>query len=261
MLTRSLGTNAHVEVDTTFVQVEPGDRFVLCSDGLHRYLGGAEVREASSQSAGATDLVERLIREAKARGGRDNVTVVCVEAAGDGGGASLALRQEIELLQGTFLFAGLTEQEVVRVMRILYADRWRAGETIIREGEPGRELYIVAEGEVDVTLRGAHLSTVGAGGHFGELALIDNEVRSATVTARTNVTLLRVEQSAFSDLLHADDQLGRKLLWRFLRSVTAHLRALSREVASLEGVVGTYNKPTVVDLALPTGFGAGPGRE
>jgi len=72
-----------------------------------------------------------------------------------------------------------------------------AGATIFTTGDPGEEMYVVLEGEVDLKLRGRTVETVGPGGIFGELALIDNSPRTATAIARTACNLAPVSQKRF----------------------------------------------------------------
>jgi serine/threonine protein phosphatase PrpC len=74
VITRAVGHQDYVEVDTIDLEVQPGDRFVLCSDGLHGYLMDGEIDDLV---AGERDAVSaRLIELANERGGRDNITVV-----------------------------------------------------------------------------------------------------------------------------------------------------------------------------------------
>jgi PPM family protein phosphatase len=253
VLARSLGAAPHVEVDTAFVQVEPGDRFLLCTDGLHRYFPGRDILEVSRSSPSLTDLVEKLIREANGRGGRDNITVIAVEA--DRGAQTIrtvGLQEEIKLLQQLFLFEKLTDQEVMRVMRIMYKRTCPDGEVIIREGEEGHAFFIVVDGEVSITLRGKPLTTLRGGDHFGELALLDNEVRSATATAKGEVSLLEIKRKDFAALVQEDAQLALKLLSSFLAVVSRHVRTLSKELVSLSSLVGVDSEATIVELAMPT---------
>ncbi len=248
VLAKSVGSQPHVEPDTGFVQVEHGDRFIICSDGLTRYLSGSELNEFSANSLSPEDLVTKAIREANGRGGRDNITAITIEA--EGGEATLrnvALRKEIELLKGMFLFERFSDQEIMSFMRIMYKSRRPAGEVIIREGEVGDELHIVAEGLVDVTLRGARLNTIEAGGHFGELALIDNETRSATVSAKSAVTLMTIKREDFASLIRKDHQLAEKLLWSFLTVLAGHVRSMSQEVVSFASFAADDGESTIID--------------
>jgi serine/threonine protein phosphatase PrpC len=248
-LSRTVGSHPHVDVDVTFIEVEPHDRFILCSDGLHRYTTGQELKQFSDGAGNPKDLVERLVALANERGGEDNVTVVVVEA--EGGVETMrsrALQDEIGLLKGMRFFDQLTDQEIMRLMRIMYSVRHHAGDTIIHEGTEGQELFIVAEGTVDISLRKRHLKTVSPGGHFGELALIDNEVRAATVTAQTDVRLLTIKQADFIAAIREDHALASKLLWNFLVDVAVNVRTLTREFVSSSSRVVEIADATLVDF-------------
>ncbi len=76
-----------------------------------------------------------------------------------------------------------------------------AGDTIFNEGDPGDAAYVVTEGEVELSLDGRPLETVGAGGIFGEMALIDRQARSATARAKSDARIVAVDQTRFLYLL------------------------------------------------------------
>lgn len=73
----------------------------------------------------------------------------------------------------------------------------RAGEVIFSEGDAGEQMYAVLEGEIEIRKGGRVLETVGAGGVFGEMALIDREPRSAAAVAKSDCRLAAVNQSRF----------------------------------------------------------------
>lgn len=78
VITRAVGHQDYVEVDTLEIDVKPGDRFMLCSDGLHGYLEDGEVD--TWMHGDRQTVVQELIGMANDRGGRDNITVVVVDA-------------------------------------------------------------------------------------------------------------------------------------------------------------------------------------
>lgn len=88
------------------------------------------------------------------------------------------------------LFASSTDYET-----------FSAGEVIFNEGDPGDVMYVVQEGEVDIVLNGRVIETVSAGGVVGELAMIDNSPRSATVVARTDARLVPIDEKRFAFLV------------------------------------------------------------
>ena len=235
VLTRSFGSSPHIDIDTLFVQTEAGDRFILCSDGLHNYIEGEELLTMSKGCADGRQFVEQLISAANERGGEDNITVALVEVTSqeEAKAPTVDLNRQIIFLRSLFLFREFNDQELLRVMRIIYTERRARGDVIIKEGTEGNELYILIEGQVDVTLEGEHLVTLGPGAHFGELALIDNTTRSASVSARTEATLLTIVRADFNRLIYEDQVLAVKLLWSFLQNVGGRVRELSIEVKNL----------------------------
>ncbi|MEZ4668786.1 MAG: cyclic nucleotide-binding domain-containing protein [Anaerolineae bacterium] len=73
-----------------------------------------------------------------------------------------------------------------------------SGDVILTEDEPGTVMYVVLEGEVDVTHRGKYIETVKAGSIVGELALIDNHAHSATAIAKTDCKLAPIDRQSFT---------------------------------------------------------------
>ena len=97
-----------------------------------------------------------------------------------------------EVLRELYLFSSLTDQECIKVNRDLYQCEVASGETVLREGDLGAELYMVVRGRVDVRRRGVSLGDIGPGGHFGEFSLVSQAPRSATVSGPTSGLSLRV---------------------------------------------------------------------
>src|SRR5690606_13642641 len=87
-----------------------------------------------------------------------------------------------------------------------------AGEVIFGEGDPGDVIYVVQEGEVQVIHDGAVLATLGPGELVGEMALIDNMPRSATVIAHTDVKLVPVDHNHFYALLQKTPVFGTTVM-------------------------------------------------
>jgi protein phosphatase len=77
VITRAVGSRDYVEVDTSMLGVQEGDRYLLCSDGLHGYVSPDEIAEIAG--LGVQAAVDRFIEVANDRGGRDNITAVLVE--------------------------------------------------------------------------------------------------------------------------------------------------------------------------------------
>jgi signal transduction histidine kinase len=129
-----------------------------------------------------------------------------------------------ELVRRLPLFAELPEADIDRLYAAARLESVAAGATVIREGEPGDELFILVEGEVEVTRReGARavvLATGSSGEVFGELALLENTPRSATVRTLRDSEFLVISRATFDELLSC----SRSARATVLRTLAARLR-------------------------------------
>src|SRR5262249_870449 len=81
------------------------------------------------------------------------------------------------------------------------AIKFDAGQSIFKEGDVGDNMYVVVDGEVDLTVHGKPVETVKEGGILGEMALIEHKPRTASATARTNCSLVPVSEKRFLFLI------------------------------------------------------------
>ncbi|HWJ31370.1 MAG TPA: cyclic nucleotide-binding domain-containing protein, partial [Gaiellaceae bacterium] len=127
-----------------------------------------------------------------------------------------ALAPELELLRRVPFFASLPEPAIERLAGAAERVQAPAGEAVVSQGDRGDRFYVVADGELVVAVDGADVAVLHDGEHFGEIALLRDVPRTATVTARRDSTLLALEREDF------------------LRAVTGYAPSLS----SAEAVVG-----------------------
>ena len=118
-------------------------------------------------------------------------------------------------LRGLKLLAGLSSGQLEDISRRLKPVRFRQGETIVREGDPGDEMFFIESGQVQVVrgsgLRAVILAELGSGDLFGEMALLTGNPRSATVTALSDVDLWVMSRADFDDLVTAYPNLALAL--------------------------------------------------
>jgi CRP/FNR family transcriptional regulator, cyclic AMP receptor protein len=106
-----------------------------------------------------------------------------------------------ELAQAA-LFQGLSNQELRRVSALTTRLEAPAGRVLVRQGAPGREFIVLIDGEAQVVRDDRLIATRGPREHFGEMALVDRQPRSATVIASTPVVLEVIGCRDFHDLMH-----------------------------------------------------------
>ena len=117
-----------------------------------------------------------------------------------------------DLLKNVPLFAGCSKSELQRIASLADELDLGDGATLIREGERGREFIVIADGTVRVSKKGKTVRDLGAGDFIGEIALVADVPRTATVTATSPVRLLVVTDRAFRGLLEQMPSIAKKVL-------------------------------------------------
>ena len=124
------------------------------------------------------------------------------------------MRQDAKLdrLAAIPLFAHADRKQLQRVAALCTEVRVPAGRTLCTEGQPGQEFFVVEQGEATVSVGGTEVATLGAGDFFGELALLDGQARTATVTSKTDMDLIVLTATEFSSALEADPMIAVRML-------------------------------------------------
>ena len=136
------------------------------------------------------------------------------------------------------LFADLTPKEVVLLGMVLKERDYQAGDWLCREGEPGDGCFFIGEGEVEIIKRAANQSqaVIGrAGKHatVGQISLIDDGPRSASVRAKTRVEVLRLDRGDFEALQASGSQFAYRFQLAIARSAAAQLREANQTLMGL----------------------------
>lgn len=229
-LIRALGMSGGAEIDTLQLDLRQGDRLVMCSDGMHRYLQSATHLAQLYRSVEPQKAAEFLVNYALERGGEDNISVICVEISDPGlRRSSIETDRQITALEQICFFRGLSYQEMLQVMPITFERSFASGSVIIEEETEGEELYILVDGSCKVTNGGVEIATLEAGSSFGELSLVDRQPRSATVTALHNCRVLVIRATDFEKLT-LSGSLAVKLLWNVVHEVSERLRRSSETI-------------------------------
>ena len=118
----------------------------------------------------------------------------------------------IDHLQQVPLFAACSRKDLQLVARRAEDVRVSAGKTLVSEGETGHEFFVILDGTAKVSRQGRKIATIGSGGAFGELALLEKAPRNATVTAETDMELVVLGQREFAGLIDEVPGFARKLL-------------------------------------------------
>ena len=127
----------------------------------------------------------------------------------------------VELLQRVPLFADFERGELERLARSFKQRTFDSGSTVADEGRTGAGFFVIESGEASVSVHGAERAKLGPGDYFGEIALIDDGARSATVTADSELRCYGLTSWEFRPLVEGNASIA----WKLLETMVKRLRA------------------------------------
>jgi CRP-like cAMP-binding protein len=132
----------------------------------------------------------------------------------------------LDHLAGISLFSGLSRKELQQVARASDEVTVQAGHQLVRQGDVGREMFVLVEGTATVERNDATIGTLGPGSAVGELSLLDKGPRTASVTADTDCTVLVLGAREFGGILDEVPGLAHKVM----ASLAARIRELDTKI-------------------------------
>jgi serine/threonine protein phosphatase PrpC len=238
VITRAIGPQEVVEPDIVVMEIMKDDSFVICSDGLAGYMQDDELKQ-TIESNDLKVAPKKLIDLANSKGGKDNITAVLLHVY-DKVETEEAIKEEssvdkkVLILKKIPLFKSLTYLQILKTLEIIRVRQCKKGEDIIVENDIGDEMFIILSGEVEVYKDKQIVNILVKGQFFGEMSLIDNARRSATIRANGKCTLMVIKRDALYGLLASDNRISTKLFWAFLQNLNQRLRRVDEDVYGLK---------------------------
>jgi len=233
IITRAVGIQEGVEADILHMEMIHGDVLLLCSDGLTKHLTDLDIQAVFKKFP--HDTLEALklcaqhfIQTTLDRGAIDNVSAVLVGLDQDGvsknNDAQTGATKKIETLKRIPLFSDLDYQQLMKILEIIEVKSFNAEELVIREGEKGDQMFILLQGKAQVLKNQTQINLLGTGAYFGEMSLIDDAPRSASVKALEKTKMIVLSKARLFQTLQSDTLMANKVYWFFLQTLSKRLR-------------------------------------
>ena len=236
MLTNAVGIGAECKVATFIVPLADGDRFLLCSDGVHEYIEEKEIGEVLLKMPSPARAAQRLVELALERGGADNATalVVRVLEAGDTARTADAIRREDLAIHKCPLWLNSSPQQRLRALRIALPRDYPAGERLPANTLGDRVAWIIVEGELELEgqLRGPGSLL------YPEALLADSPLpdKEGLAITESEVRALALRADDFRELCEDEPDIGEALLAAIGAEIAVRhpFRSTGREPAAAE---------------------------
>lgn len=121
-------------------------------------------------------------------------------------------KSKVDVLKNVSLFSACSDKELGQIGSLVDETDAKSGTILTKEGSPGREFFAIIEGHAKVSRRDDELATLGPGSFFGEMSLLDQGPRTATVTATSDMRLYVLDARSFATLLDQHPVVARKIL-------------------------------------------------
>jgi hypothetical protein len=142
----------------------------------------------------------------------------------------LSTLEKVFVLKAVDIFAETPEEALAEIASILEEVEVKSGETIFEKGDPGQSMYVIYEGQVRVHDGDQTWNELGSRDIFGDMALLDTETRSASVTALEDTHLLRLDQAPFYELMADQNEVS----WGIIRVLVQRIRDLGQMLANAQ---------------------------
>ena len=237
VLSRALGPMEAVVVNTLQLDILPGDRFVLATDGVTTALSADEIKAVLANSS--QDTVAQLLVQAshandhenRSENHSDDATVIVADSLSDISDEALQQARTWEVLQKTsslqdmFLFRSLDPRSIMQIVSnsvIMYND---PSDLLFNQGDVEQNIYIILEGDFEVLVNDTVIAKLSRGNHFGEMSWFSQEPRSATVRCCSNSKLLKVSALFLEGFILRSPEAGVLILRELARELSIRLRA------------------------------------
>ncbi len=243
VLTRVLGPQALVDVETLSFDLAAGDRLVICSDGLADHIPDEDWLAAQCGELTLEDLPDELIGFANSWGGSDNITVVAIGVDGTApaeGQPDRSPKLVLDVVGSSFLFADLSLAQLSRVVDRCETRSYEPGSAICRSGDLLDRLLLVVSGRVRVAAVDGRSAVAGPGEHLGENFVLRPRRTRAAVEVEQRANVLALDQDGLLELAARRPWLGVALLTRLVQRMSSNLDRLT--ATEVDG------EPTAADL-------------
>ena len=250
-VTRAVGVQETVEVDTLEIELQPGDRYLLCSDGLSGYVEGGDLERMLADDD-IQSVVQTLVSHANDRGGRDNITAVVIQMPGqpseratkEGAGLDHLLRQSA-------LGRGLSDREVRTLRRRLDVREYAPGTALFTAGDRGSETLLITAGQFEVTTPGGSRRALTTGDLLGEDVAVVGGTHSVTVSAagETPSTVIALSREGLSRISRDDPALFSRLVLNLARRLAMRVNHAAQAMGDPMVRYGAPDRPITASTA------------
>ena len=237
-MTNKVGSEQDMKIELLFCEVMEGDILLLHTSGVTPHLKEAKILELVSETR-EYDLAKRISTFLKLQHNKNNATTLSISFEQSKSQvlhkkeAVVSPKDKYIALKQISCFSHLDYIEITKIMTLMHTEYFEKNNAIIKEGDAGDKFYVIVSGEANVFVNQKRVNQLKKGDYFGEISLIDNNPRSATIIALEKVETLVLSKSNFLSLLNQDPKVFVKMLWLFIQTLSARMRLSNQHTSEI----------------------------
>lgn len=223
-LTKMIGFVPDVKVDLLYFEVMEGDTILLMTDGAGSMVSKSRLAKLVNDGRDS-NIAKTIMATVQSRKPSDNATTVSISfLQTNAKSAGSTPQDKYATLKQIPFFTHLDYSEIAKVLSLMHSQDFIKDQNIVVEGEKGEELFVILKGDAEVIIKNNVINTLKKGDYFGEISLIDNQPRSATIKATSEMEVLVLNKLNFLNLLDKEPQVFVKMLWLFAQTLSMRMR-------------------------------------
>lgn len=247
VVTRALGVRGVVEADVLEMPLLPGDRIIICSDGLHSYLDDDLLNKIITDQ-NLQNTVERLLKFALNSGGSDNITVLGIDVSAISADAD-TVNLKNNRIRAIPLFSDLEFSEFLRLISACEHRLLNPGDELFTVGEIADGMYAIVSGAVEIRNGDKPGQRFGTGTYFGELSLFEERPRLVSAVAVERTELFVLTKKLFDSIANQYPAVSTKLLRQLVLILAKRLRDAYDERVILKDMLEVQAKEAPVIIS------------
>ena len=155
------------------------------------------------------------------------------------------IHKYIDVIKKEQGFINLSNNEVKDILKMGKLRKFKRGEVVFKEGETGDEFFIILKGSIRIStnvpgIGEEALAVLKSGEFFGEMALIDNTVRSATAVSNEETELFSINRINFNNLIQETNPFAYKIIWGLVKKLSARLRETDERLKAILALIKSF---------------------
>lgn len=233
-LTRAFGNAQFNQPDLLKIEFEPNDSLFLCTDGIYTALSTPQ-----TMTAFVHDLINEIplkpwVEKCAKTSGDDSTLIHIHFEEEEHTLVGIQASERIHLVQKTPLSRYFDYVQASHIAAICEIESFKAGETVIKEGDDGDRMYIVAKGGLTIQSNGKFLTENKPGDFFGEIALVQKSKRTATALAKEDTSLLSLKRSDLEEVFKKDPLIETRFYKAMLETALSRVVELGVQVVGMK---------------------------